>query len=107
MPQPKIHEQIDMEIFGKSYFDKVHKWIDGTFNGTNGRTHWINRHYVLAVLEHFNPKDFPDGEYREQLIMVARLHILMDWMFYYKRIILPLTQQEVIRELRSEGVFIE
>jgi len=105
VPHPKIHAEIDKAIFGKSY-DEVHSWIDGTFNGTNGRIHWKNRHYIQAILEHFNSKDFPDAEQRERLIQVAKIHILVDWAFYHHRIVLPQTQEDVIRELRSQGVWI-
>ena len=105
MPVTQLHEVIDLQIFGEAY-PEVHSWIDGTFNGTNGRVHWVNRHHNSAILAHFNSKDFPAIQYRERLIQVARMHILMDWMFYYKRIILPLTRQDVIDELLSEGVIV-
>lgn len=107
MPSPKIHEQIDYELFNRSYFKEVHSWIDGTFDGTNGRTHWANRHFVKAVLEHFNSVDFPDKEYRRRLITVAKMHIIMDWMFYYHRVVIPFSRQDVIDQLRSEGIIIE
>lgn len=107
MPNPKIHEEIDFELFGESFFDDVHKWIDGSFNGTNGRTHWVNRHYVQAILEHFNPKDFPDPQRRAKLIRIAKLHVMFDWAFYYHRIVLPYSRQDVIDELHSEGIVIE
>jgi hypothetical protein len=105
MPDPRIHDEINLKIFGYSY-SEVSKWIDGAFNGANGRTHWIHRHYIQAILEHFNEKDYPNKECRERFIQVAKMHILMDWMFYYKRIVLPLTQQDVVRELQSEGIFV-
>lgn len=105
MPHPKIHERVDSEIFGESY-PEVHKWIDGTFDGTNGRTHWISRHYVIAIYEKFNPEDYPDKMQRERLIQAAKLHILVDWIFYYHRFLMPITSEDVVRELRSEGVFI-
>jgi hypothetical protein len=107
MPHPRIHEQIDYELFGRSYFMEVHSWIDGTFDGTNGRTHWTNRHYIQAILEHFNEKDYPDPKVREKFIMVAKMHVLLDWSFYYHRIVLPYTYEDVIRELKSEGVLVE
>jgi hypothetical protein len=107
MPNPKVHGEIDIELFGHNYFEEVHKWIDGTFDGTNGRTHWANRHYVGAVLYHFNSKDFPDDDIRRRLISVAKMHILFDWSFYYHRIVLPYSREDVIRELRSEGIIIE
>ena len=106
MPAPRIHEMIDFEVFGETY-PKVHKWIDGTFNGTNGRTHWINRHHYKAILEHFNSKDYPDKQYREQLIRVARMHVKLDWIFYYKQIILPKTRKDVILNLARNGIFVE
>lgn len=106
MPNPKLHEKIDEATFGKSY-PEVHKWIDGTFDGTNGRTHWIDTHYVEAVLEHFNLTDYPDDEQRHRLISVAKLHIMFDWAFYYKRIVLPWYRKDVENELASEGVYIE
>lgn len=106
MPNPKIHEDIDKAVFGEVY-PEVHKWIDGTYNGTNGRTHWVNHHYVAAVYEHFNPVDYPDKEKRLRLIQVARLHIMYDWVFYYHRVVLPLFREDVIRELRSEGILVE
>ena len=106
MPNPKIHMQIDTELFEKEY-PEVHKWIDGTFDGTNGRTHWVNRHYVKSVLEHFNKKDFPEKTLRKKLIMIAKLHIMFDWSFYYHRIVLPFHLQDVIDELRSEGILVE
>jgi len=106
MPNPRIHEDIDQEVFGESYLE-VHKWIDGSFNGSNGRIHWANRHYVQVVLDHFNPTDYPDEQHRERLIEVAKFHILLDWAFYYHRVVLPLTRDEVVRELRSEGILVE
>lgn len=107
MPNPKIHEDIDLEIFGKSYFKEVHSWIDGTFDGTNGRFHWKTRHYIQSILEHFNSKDFPNKEERERFIMVAKIHVLMDWVFYYKQIMLPQTREDVIQGLARNGVFVE
>lgn len=106
MPAPRIHEKIDFEAFGEIY-PEVHKWIDGTFDGKNGRVHWVNRHYVMIVLQKFNPKDFPDKEKRERLIAVAKLHILLDWIWYYKQIVLPQTHQDVIEELAKNGVLME
>jgi hypothetical protein len=106
MPQPEIHEDVDLEVFGQAY-PEVHKWIDGTFDGTNGRTHWVNRHYVRAVLEHFNLHDYPDKQRRRKLIRVAKLHIMFDWAFYYHRVVCPYTRQDVINELRSEGIAVE
>jgi hypothetical protein len=106
MPAPKIHEDIDLPIFDGVY-PEVHKWIDGTFDGTNGRTHWVNRHYVGAIRAHFNSADFPDEQLRLKLIKVATLHIMFDWAFYYHRVFLPYTRQDVIDALRSEGIFIE
>lgn len=106
MPDPRIHDEINEKIFGKPY-SEVSKWIDGSYDGHNGRTHWVNRHYLMAILTHFNPTDFPDREKRERLIQVARLHIIYDWAFYYHRVVLPLFREDVIRELRSEGILIE
>jgi len=106
MPNPRIHEDIDQEIFGESY-PEVHKWIDGSFNGSNGRTHWANRHFVMAIYEHFNHRDYPDRIRRERLISIAKMHIMYDWAFYYHRVVLPLTRDEVIKELRSEGILVE
>lgn len=106
MPAPQLHEIIDLEVFGESY-PEVHKWIDGSFNGTNGRTHWVNRHFVMAILDHFNPREYPDKKRREILQRVAKLHIMYDWAFYYKRICLPLDRRDVVRELQSEGIFVE
>lgn len=106
MPAPKLHEQIDKEVFGEVYPD-VHKWIDGTFNGKNGRIHWINRHYVRAILEKFNPEDYPKKEKRKRLIAVAKLHIFYDWAFYYHKICLPFSREEVIKELNSQGIDVE
>lgn len=106
MPHPKIHERIDEIAFGKSY-PEVHQWIDGAFDGSNGRIHWVYRHYVQAILEHFNPTDFPDYEQRQRLISVAKLHIMFDWALYYKRIVLPWYRRDVENELASEGVYIE
>lgn len=106
MPAPKLHEQIDREVFGES-FPYVHKWIDGTFNGKNGRVHWVNRHYLRAVLEKFNPKDFSNKEKRKRLIAVAKLHILYDWAFYYHKIYLPFSREDVIKELNAQGIDVE
>lgn len=106
MPAPKIHEDVDLPIFGGVY-PEVHKWIDGTFDGTNGRTHWVNRHYMGAVRAHFNYIDYPDEELRLKLIKVATLHIMFDWAFYYHRIFLPYSRKDVVDALRSEGIFIE
>lgn len=107
MPAPKIHGEIDLELFGESFFKEVHSWIDGSFDGTNGRTHWTNRHYVQAVVEHFNSKDYPDVSRRLKLIQVAKFHIMYDWAFYYHRVVLPFTKQDVIDELKSEGILVE
>lgn len=107
MPNPKIHARMDLKIYGEDFFKEVHSWIDGSFDGTNGRIHWKNRHYIDAVLAHFNEKDYPNRKKRERLIEVALLHILIDWSFYYHRIVLPRTRQDVIDELYSEGVVIE
>jgi hypothetical protein len=107
MPQPRIHELIDEILFGRSYFKEVHSWIDGTFNGTNGRIHWKNRHFIQAILEHFNTNDYPNKEERERFIFVAKLHVLMDFMWYYKQIVIPETYEDVIRELERNGIFIE
>jgi len=106
MPAPRIHEMIDFEVFGETY-PKVHKWIDGTFNGTNGRIHWVNRHYVMRIVEKFNSKNYPEKEKRERLIAVAKLHIMLDWAFYYHRIYLPLTREDVVRELNAQGIDVE
>jgi hypothetical protein len=106
MPAPKIHETIDLEVFGET-FPEVHQWIDGSFNGKNGRIHWINRHYVMAILQHFDPEKFPDRERREKLIRVAKLHVMYDWAFYYHRVCLPLDRESVIRELRAQGIDVE
>lgn len=102
MPHPEIHEKIDLEIFGKS-FPEVHKWIDGTFNGSNGRVHWLNRHYKMAILEHFSPVNTPE---KHLLVSVAMIHVMVDWLYYYQRLIFPLTREDVERELRSQGVWI-
>jgi hypothetical protein len=107
MPAPKIHGEIDLELFGESFFKEVHSWIDGSFNGINGRTHWANRHYVEAVVEHFNHRDYPDRIRRERLIEVAKFHILLDWIWYYKQIVLPQTREDVILELAKNGVIVE
>jgi hypothetical protein len=107
MPAPQIHGEIDIELFGHNYFDEVHKWIDGSFNGTNGRTHWVNRHYVQAIMAHFNSKDYPDELRRQRLIEVAKFHVLIDWIWYYKQIVLPQTREDVIKELAKNGVLVE
>lgn len=106
MPAPKIHELIDCEIFEETR-PEVHQWIDGTFDGKNGRIHWVNRHYVMAVLQKFNPEDFPDKKEREKLISIAKLHIMYDWAFYYHRVYLPLSREDVERELRAQGIDVE
>lgn len=92
-----IHEQVDMLIFGRP-FPKVHQWIDGTFNGTNARTHWVSRHHIDAI----------DKEYLPQSIenKVARLHVLVDWLYYYNVICIPYTSKSVESKLREHGVFI-
>jgi hypothetical protein len=59
------------------------------------------------VLAHFNKEDYPDKEERERFILVAKLHILMDFMWYYKQITLPQTKEDVIRELARNGIFVE
>ena len=105
MPAPQLHEIIDLNVFGKAY-PEVHKWIDGAYDGHNGRVHWVNRHYVMAILDHFNPRDYPDKEKRNRLQRVAKLHVMYDWAFYYKRIYLPLSREDVVRELGSEGIFV-
>lgn len=107
MPNPKIHARMDLKIYGEDFFKEVHSWIDGSFDGTNGRTHWVNRHYVQAIVEHFNKKDFPDDVSRKRLIEVAKFHILLDWIWYYKQIMLPQTRQDVIEELAKNGVLVE
>jgi hypothetical protein len=106
MPNPKIHEDIDWKIFGESY-PEVHKWIDGTYNGTNGRTHWIDTHYTIAIYDKYNPKDYPDTKQRERFVEVAKMHVMFDWALYYKRVLLPISRDDVIRELRSEGILVE
>jgi len=97
MPHPKIHEMIDRLIFGKS-FSFVHWWMDGRFNGKNGRVHWIYRHHEKAIREHFDNK---------VLRQVARLHVLVDWLFYYKIAVVPRDENEVKRLLEQHGVFVK
>lgn len=106
MPDPRIHDEINLLIFGEPYTE-VSKWIDGSFNGMNGRVHWKNRHYIQAILDHFNSKDYPNKEERTRFILVAKLHILMDFMWYYKQIVLPQTKEDVIKELARNGIFTE
>lgn len=95
MPHPSIHEHVDKCVFGRSY-PHVHKWIDGTFDGTNGRRHWIARHHIKAIDEHFES----DIEKK-----VARLHVMVDWLFYYKMFLLPRNELEVKGYLRLFGVW--
>lgn len=106
MPNPKIHPRIDLNVFGEEY-PEVHKWIDGTYDGTNGRTHWVNRHHLDAIWNEAYRLYPIETKERERFIQVASLHVLMDWAFYYKRIILPKTRREVIEELAKEGIFVE
>lgn len=96
MPHPEIHEEIDKLVFGKSY-PHVHKWMDGAFDGTNGRTHWVWRHHLKAINEHFTPA----------LRAVARLHVVTDWMFYHKIILLPKDSEEVAFYLKKFGTWIK
>lgn len=97
MPHPEIHEYIDELVFGRKY-PHVHKWIDGTFDGTNGRTHWITRHHIKAINEHFD--SLIDRE-------VARLHVIVDWLFYYKIFLLPKDEAEVRKYLRLFGKWVK
>lgn len=88
-------------IFGRT-FPEVHKWIDGKFDGTNGRTHWIHRHHLKAINEEYplQPEDTLEN-------MVARVHVIVDWLYYYKRIVFPESREDVIRELETEGFHTE
>jgi len=97
MPHPKIHEELTVHVFGRR-FEDVHKWIDGAFDGTNGRTHWIHRHHEEAI----NNKYSNCGIRRK----IARIHVLVDWMWYYHIIFFPKNQQEVIDKLREHGVYV-
>jgi NADH:ubiquinone oxidoreductase subunit E len=100
MPEPKIHEVIDILIFGKSY-PEVHKWIDGAFNGTNGRTHWKYNHHLAAIQEKYPllPED------REENI-AARVHVMVDWLWYYRTFYMPIDSEAVKTKLREFGVVI-
>ena len=91
---------MDKIVFGKR-FPNVHKWVDGCFNGVNGRTHWINRHHEEAINKHFCSCG------GEILRRVAKLHVIIDWIFYYKVIHLPKNSDEVKRMLREHGVFVK
>jgi len=86
-------------VFGTAY-PHVHKWIDGTYDGANTYTHWINRHHLKAIKEKFHTRD----EYRER--EAAKLHVLVDWLFRYNVIKVPRTGSEVILLLREHGVFV-
>ena len=106
MPAPRLHQMIDFEVFGEVFIE-VHQWIDGSFNGRNGRIHWVNRHYVTAIQQHFNSENYPDKERRAKLIRCAKLHVIYDWAFYYHKICLPISREDVIRELTSQGIDVE
>jgi len=95
MPHPKIHEKIDKIIFGRS-FPEIHKWIDGTFDGTNGRTHWINRHHKEAI----------DNQYTRFYRQIAYLHVMVDWLWYHRIICVPKNAEEVKEMLQKFGVFV-
>ena len=94
MPHPLIHGNIDGLLGGRIY-QAVHGWIDGTFDGTNGRIHWINRHHLKAINE-----KYPIGSIENT---IARMHVVMDWMWYYYVICLPKNRQEVIIRLKEHG----
>lgn len=96
MPHPKAHGEITKIMFGRRFLD-VHTWIDGAFDGTNGRTHWIHRHHEEAI----NQK-YPTCGLRRK---VAHIHVIMDWIWYYKIVFLPKNQQEVIDKLREHGIY--
>ena len=97
MPHPKIHEEITKAIFGSGYLD-VHEWIDGAFDGTNGRTHWIHRHHEEAI----NQKYSNCGMRRK----IAKFHVMVDWMWYHHIVFFPKKQQEVIDKLREHGIYV-
>ena len=105
MPHVKIHQRIEHEIFGKE-FPEVESWIDGAYNGKNGRTHWIERHHLEAIYQEAYKRDLNKDE-REAWIRAAKLHVLVDWLMYYKRAIIPKNKAEVIWELAKEGIFVE
>lgn len=95
---PKMHEEIDKIVFGRA-FPNVHKWIDGCFNGKNGRTHWIHRHHEKGIHDYFCSCG------SEVLRRVAKLHVMVDWMWYHAVLCLPKNSDDVKRLLKEHGVF--
>lgn len=95
MPHQRIHSEIDCKLTGTLY-QNVHAWMDGTFDGTNGRTHWVNRHHLQAINERY-PKESIEN-------LIARLHVMVDWLFYYRIICLPKDKWEVIKRLGEVGI---
>ncbi len=100
MPDPRFHETIDKMLFGRG-FPEVHKWIDGAFNGTNGRTHWQYRHHLAAINEQYPliPEDYQEN-------LVARIHVMVDWLWYYRTFCMPENSEAVKTKLREFGVVI-
>lgn len=100
MPEPKVHEAIDFLIFGRTY-PEVHEWIDGAFNGSNGRTHWQYRHHLVAIQEKYPllPEDYEEN-------IVARIHVLVDWLWYYRTFYMPVDAEAVKMKLREFGIVI-
>ncbi len=111
MPDPKYHESVDILLFGRA-FPEVHKWIDGAFDGTNGRTHWQFRHHLAAINEKYPPlsqleilESVGKGHY-VSFNLVAKIHVIIDWLWYYRTFYLPVDQEAVKMKLREFGVVV-
>jgi len=95
MPDREIHEAVTMMVLGYKY-SEVHRWLDGTYNGRNWRTHRIARHNRKAINKRYKKGS---GKW-----MAARLHVVIDWLNSYKIFILPRDEEEVKRLLFEHGV---
>ena len=100
MPHPRIHERIDRLIFGRAY-PHVHKWMDSQYKkGEWHHSHWVKHHHMQAI-----NKRFPAHQ-RNLDREAARLHVLVDWLFYFKIVFVPQTGSDVIMKLMEQGVVI-
>lgn len=95
MPDREIHEFVSVMVLGHKY-TKVHRWLDGTFNGFNWRVHRIARHHQEAINAKYK---VGSGKW-----MAANLHVIIDWLNSYKVFILPKNAQDVERLLLEHGI---
>ena len=95
MPHRKAHENISVMILGHKY-TKVHRWLDGTFNGKNWRTHRVARHHRKAIRRRFK---VGSGQYQ-----AAMLHVFADLMKSFNLIYIPENEEDVKRVFSEHGV---